>query len=73
MTESEVLEIVRRVASEQGWPYVEPVLVRRRRPWFRQIGGTWEIFTNRNFIGGNVRMIVEDETGAVVSKGFIPR
>jgi hypothetical protein len=73
MTEAEVLAVVRRVAAERGWPYAEPVLVTRRRPWFRKSGGTWEIFTNRGFIGGNIRMVIEDETGVVLSQGFSPR
>lgn len=73
MTEDEVLEIVRRVAAEEGWPYSEPVLVTRRRPWLRRTGGTWEIFTNRNFMGGNIRIVVDDDTGEIVNKGFIPR
>jgi len=73
MTREEVLGLVRRVAAEEGWPYSEPVLVTRKRPWFRNSGGTWEVFTNRNFIGGNIRMVVDDGTGKILSKGFIPR
>ncbi|HEY2899058.1 MAG TPA: hypothetical protein VGL59_00675 [Polyangia bacterium] len=73
MIEAEVLEIVRRVAGEQSWPYLEPVLIKHRRPWLRQTGGTWEVFTNRNFIGGNIRMVIDDDTGAILSKGFMPR
>jgi hypothetical protein len=73
MTEEEALAAARAAAEAKGWPFVDPVLVLRKRPWFRKQGGTWEVVTNRFAIGGNVRVTIDDATGAVLEAGFLPR
>lgn len=73
MTEDQAVQIARSTAEAEGWPFLEPVQVMRRKPWFRSSGGTWEIFSNARFLGGNVRVVIEDQTGEVRSKSFIPR
>jgi hypothetical protein len=73
MTEQEAIAVARRAAEAKGWPFVEPLLVMRKKPWFRSEGGSWEIFTNRFAIGGNVRIVLDDRTGAVLAEGFVRR
>jgi hypothetical protein len=71
MTEDRVIEVARDVASAQGWPWLEPVRVRRRRRWFRS--PLWEVVSNSDALGMNVRIVVDDTTGRVLEKGFLPR
>jgi hypothetical protein len=73
VTEEEALALAKRAAEEKGWPFIEPTLVMRRKPWLRKHGGTWEIFTNRFAVGGNVRVVIDDVTGAVLELGFLRR
>jgi len=72
LTETEVLRIAGVTAEGQGWPWEEPVSVgftpgSRRRP------GEWEVFTNASCKGGNAIIRINDETGAVLNKGFARR
>ena len=71
MTEEKALEVAREVASAEGWTWLEPVRVRRRRRWFGS--PFWEIVSNSNARGMNVRVVVDDATGRVLEKWFLPR
>jgi hypothetical protein len=67
----------RRIAGElaaaKGWPFVEPIQVRRHRaspllgPW------RWTVVTNAASRGANVRVEIDARTGTLVSSGFSPR
>lgn len=74
MTEQEAIERAKQVAQEQGWGWAEPVLATLYRPWFGfGKGGKWEIFSNVQRRGGNARVVIDAETGAVLEKGYLPR
>ncbi len=72
MTEQEAVDIARRVAEQEGWAWVEPTLADLRRPWFGR-GGRWEIFSHRLGLGAKVRVVIDDQTGEALEKGYIPR
>jgi len=71
LTEAEVLQTARAVAEGQGWPWSEPVWV-AFTPGGRRGGGGWRIMTNASGMGGNVNIVISDDTGAVLQKGFAP-
>jgi hypothetical protein len=73
MTESEALMLAKDVAGREGWPWEEPVIVRRYRTWpfFGQL--RWHIMTNANDRGGNVNIHIDDRTATVTLKGFARR
>lgn len=72
MTSDEALALARSIAHEQGWTWKEPIRVTKRRPWL--IGNTyWEVVSNANSRGMNVRVSIEDRTGKVRRKVFLPR
>lgn len=72
MTEQEAVEIARQLAKQEGWGWVDPAFATLRRPWFGP-GGRWEIFSNRGGVGTVVRVVIDDETGRVLEKGYVPR
>jgi hypothetical protein len=72
MTRQEAIEIARRTAEEEGWAWDEPVDATLRRPWFKK-GGRWEVYSNVLKMGAKARIVIDDETGKVLDKGYIPR
>ncbi|MGH2610503.1 MAG: hypothetical protein ACRDHF_15590 [Tepidiformaceae bacterium] len=74
MTEAEVLRIAQAAVEEQGWPWAESgqVLV-GFTPGDRRGAGEWSLLTYPGGKGGNVKIVISDETGAVLRKGFVPR
>ncbi|MGH7675317.1 MAG: PepSY domain-containing protein [Gemmatimonadales bacterium] len=74
MTQEEAIDRAKQVADEQGWGWAEPVMARLSRPWFGLgKGGKWEIFSNVQRRGGNVRVVIDAQTGDVLEKGYMPR
>ena len=72
ISQEEAIEIARREALTLGWGWVEPINVYWKGDgWFGK-RGKWEIYTNVNVRGGNIRMLISDE-GDVVEKGFLPQ
>jgi hypothetical protein len=72
MTENDAFAIARQVAHDQGWTFAEPPFAEFRRKWFGK-GGTWEVFSGRHGLGAKVRVLIDDATGRVLEKGYIPR
>ena len=73
MTTEDALRIARAVAEEKGWPWLEPVMVSRRRAFLFFGAAHWEVRTNAGSLGMNVRVEIDDTTGKVRQKGFLPR
>jgi len=72
MTEQEAIGIARAVAQRNEWPWLAPEQARRFRPWL--FGAPcWEIRTNAQKMGMNVRVVLDERSGRVLEKGFIPR
>ncbi len=72
ITEQEAIERAKQIVQNKGWGWGEPVIATLRRPWFGK-GGRWEIFSNVQHRGGNVRVVIDVQTGAVLEEGYIPR
>lgn len=72
MTEEEAIAVARSVADANGWPWLEPTRVRKYRSWW--IGpALWEVQSNAESLGMNARVVLEDATGQVREKGYLPR
>jgi hypothetical protein len=71
MNESEAVEHARRIASDNGWTWLEPVDVRRRGGWLAR--ARWIVVSNASHRGMNVRVVLDDRSGSVLEKGFLPR
>jgi len=71
MTESEVLAIAKQRASESGWPWLDPVQIRRRTSC---LGNRyWSVWTNSGNRGCNVRLVIDDATQSIKTAAFLPR
>ena len=73
MTREEVLKVARSTVEKQGWPWEEPVLVKRERKFVIVGAILWHVTTNANYRGANANVWIDDKTGRVVSKAFAPR
>ncbi len=72
MTREEAIWAAQREAEKHGWPWLEPVDARRSRRWL--IGpAVWEVASNAQSKGMNVRIHIEDETGRICRAGYTPR
>ena len=72
MTEQEVLRLAQERAHAQGWPFELPVEVWLCKPWF--FGrAQWIVRSHADHIGSNVWVVIDDETGRIVSAAFAPR
>lgn len=70
LTKEEAIEIAKKAALEQNWPWIEPV--NARRSWL-SLFRNWDIQTNANKLGTNVHITIEGKTGRIINKGFCPR
>jgi hypothetical protein len=61
LSESELIALAKRECEQEGWPWLEPVHIQNRM--FR-----WIILTNSLEAGGNVEIIVDKKSGAMVRK-----
>lgn len=76
MTEKEVLEKALSIAREENWDRFEP-----DKPMLRKNGRrlVWIIRfflsegENKYFIGGHVSLEIDDETGELIKKHYVPR
>jgi hypothetical protein len=71
MTPNDALELARKVATEKGWAWLEPVRVTKKRRWFRFVG--WIVISNADGLGCNVRVEIDDATGRTTTAAFLPR
>lgn len=68
-----VLEIMRATAVQRGWPILGRIVVHRRKSWLFFGTYQWHVLTNADARGGNVRLVIDDMTGGVVSAGLAPK
>ena len=73
MRAEEALGLARAAAISEGWPWQEPVRVRRQRAWLFFGRTRWEIWTNADSLGSNVRIVIDEATRQVEEKRFLPR
>jgi hypothetical protein len=73
LSQEQVMDIARAVASERGWPWSGRVIARRSRPWLFFGAPRWEVLTNADCRGCNACILIDDATGAVVAASFLPR
>ena len=72
MTEKDAVERAKAIATDEGWPWVEPI----RAVGFRNMflgEKRWRVMSNCQNRGMNVRIVLRDDDGSVVEKGFMPR
>lgn len=73
ITESQAIEIARARAERNGWGFAEPIAVVAREAWFSKRILRYEIETNAGMLGTKARFVIDGETGAILSEGYIPR
>jgi len=72
LSEEQAVARAKEVAAEEGWAWADPAQATLRRAWLGK-GGKWEILSNAQGMGAKVRMVIDAETGEVLSKGHVPR
>ena len=60
-------------AAAKGWPFSDPVEVRRRRGLLSWGAGCWIVTSNADARGSNVRVEIDARSGVVVASAFNPR
>jgi len=68
----EAVEIARARALEKGWCFAEPVQTFERRAWSGAVS-RYEIETNAGRLGTKARFVIDAQTGAILSEGYLPR
>lgn len=72
MTADEAIERARQIARERQWTWEPPIRARRRRSLF--VGpARWEVWSNADMRGSNVRVVIDDATGKVLTRVLLPR
>ena len=71
--QNQAIEIAKTVASDENWSWHEPVSAVRKRQGLFSKDYCWEISTNVESRGCNIRVVLDDESGKVLSKHFAPR
>jgi hypothetical protein len=73
MTREEALQSAHLIVEQQGWPWLEPVSVVKKRKYILFGPKRWRIATNVGPRGANALIEVADSTGTAVTKKFLPR
>ena len=73
ISEARAVEVAREVASERGWAWEEPILVRRERAYLFFGRETYEVRTNTMSRGCNARIVIDAEDASVVGAYWLPR
>lgn len=74
VTEEQAIEIARMTAERRGWPFVGRVRVTvRRRFHFFGAATAWEVWTNSDHRGRNVRVAISCADGRVLDAGYLSR
>jgi hypothetical protein len=71
MVESEIRSMALAIARENGWPWFEPVQIKKRTRLFR--AALWTIWTNSDKRGANVIIEIDDASGTVIKARFARR
>jgi len=72
MTPTDARRIAEELAEAKGWPFRDPVRIRRKAPWF--LGAPrWTVLSNADSKGGNIRVEIDEATGAILASGYNPR
>ena len=71
MTRDEAVSIASRLAAEKGWRWEPPIVASRRGGLL--FSKRWEVVSNSDKRGCNVRVVINDRDGSVVSSAFCPR
>ncbi len=69
----EALAAAKAVAEANQWPWLEPVTISKRRRYLLAGPVEWNITTNAAARGGNVRIGIDDGSGALLYAGLAPR
>lgn len=70
MRRQEIIKIAKQVAIEQGWGWEEPIKVRRFREWLILGRLLWEVKTNADCRGCNIKVIIDNKTLSVINVFF---
>jgi hypothetical protein len=73
INESQAIAIAQARAEANGWGWAEPIAVVAREAWFSKRILRYEIETNAGMLGTKARFVVDAETGAISSEGYLPR
>jgi hypothetical protein len=68
LTAEHVVALAQEAAQQAEWPWREPV-----RAVFLDDLGQWEVTTNADARGANVRISIDDATSQIVNKAFLRR
>jgi hypothetical protein len=71
MTKDEAIAIAARVAAENGWPWDAPVTAIPPGWLFRR--GKWEVVSNADCRGRNVRVLISDRGASILRAAFCSR
>lgn len=72
MTREEAIAAAQAAAHERGWSWLEPIHVNTYRRWL--IGRkVWEVMSNAESRGHNVRVSIDDKTGSVLHAHYLKR
>jgi hypothetical protein len=73
MTATEAIEIARKVAVGQGWPWEDPIHAMRRRRGWLSTGRFWDVLSNARSRGNNVSITIDNSDATVLNFRFLAR
>lgn len=74
MTHDQAIALARSVVNERGWPWREPVQVRRvRKGWPFHWRDYWEVRSNSEGLGASAVVSIDVRSGRVHQAGYMPR
>ena len=71
MSEDNAIAIAKEAALKNGWSWIGRVSVAKRGWLFGR--RKWEVTSNADMLGCNVRVLIRDADGAILRAGFLPR
>jgi len=73
MTRDEAILLARRIAESESWAWRLPVSASPNRAFLLFGRLTWTVLSNSSSRGCNVLVVIDDRSGEVIRRAFLPR
>ena len=72
MSNIQAIELAKQAAQASEWPWTGSIEATCHRRWY--VGAKyWVVLSNADEMGMNVRIEIDDESGEIREKAFLPR
>lgn len=73
MNKDEAIYLAKSTAEEKGYPWREPVIVKKIKKYVIFGPSVWYVMSNANIRGGNINTLIDEKNKCVLKQVFVKR